>query len=281
LNNYKVIVLGPNGMLGQMVCSYFSNLGYEVIKFEDRFDEQNHYFFIQKLNTYPDSIIFNCIGRIKQKSDNSKELFFCNSILPLELSNSLKSGHFLIQPSTDCVFSGSKGSFYSLIDDKDAFDNYGWSKSLGEAAVINRNNSLVIRVSIIGIDQHSDKGLLSWFLNNKEGDLINGFVNHYWNGITTLEWCKKLHEILQKTNYFKDIKTSLIQLGTIEALSKYDLLNIFQDIFSTKYCIRPLEVEYLNRCLEPSISSKKIEMQIEELRNYCELNKFINYKKNI
>lgn len=279
MQKYKIIVLGPNGMLGQMVCSYFTNNSFDVIKFEDRFEEENHKIFIESLNNFPDSIIINCIGKIKQKSDNSKELFFCNSILPLELNNNLKESHILIQPSTDCVFNGLNKAFYNLNDKKDAIDVYGWSKSLGESAIRNRKNSLVIRVSIIGIDQFSDKGLLSWFLNNIDGDIINGFVDHYWNGITTLEWCKKLHTILLDTNYLKDLKTNLIQLGTNNSISKYELLNIFQKIFLTNYQIKPYSANFLNRCLFPSITSENIEIQVKELKMYCEENNFNNYKK--
>jgi dTDP-4-dehydrorhamnose reductase len=279
MHNYKIIVLGPNGMLGQMVCSYFTNNGFDVIKFEDRFEYENHNLFIEKLNNFPDSIIINCIGKIKQKSDNSNELLFCNSILPLELNNNLKESHILIQPSTDCVFNGLNKVFYNLNDKKDAIDVYGWSKSLGESAIRNRKNSLVIRVSIIGIDQFSDKGLLSWFLNNIDGDIITGFVDHYWNGITTLEWCKILHTILLDTNYLKKFKSNLLQLGTNNSISKYELLNIFQKIFLTNYQIKPYSTNFLNRCLLPSLTSENIEIQLKELKMYCEENNLNNYKK--
>ncbi len=278
-HNYKIIVLGSNGMLGQMVNFYFSNNGFDVVKFEDRFEEQSHDLFVQKLNDFSNSIVINCIGKIKQKSNNSKDLFFSNSILPLELSNKLKDSHILIQPSTDCVFNGSNISFYNLNDKKDAIDIYGWSKSLGESAIIKRKNSLIIRVSIIGIDQYSDKGLLSWFLNNSNGALINGFVNHYWNGITTLEWCKKLHKILLDSNFLEKPQNSLVQLGTVDSISKYELLNVFQEIFLTNFQIKPLRTKFLNRCLIPSIASENIRSQLIELKLYCEFNKFYNYKK--
>ena len=268
LNN--IIILGSNGMLGQMVKRYFSQKGFQITAFDHRFNEDTIEDYVNKLNVFESSIIINCIGRIKQKSDSAYDLFLSNALLPLELSRSLKPQHLLIHPSTDCVFDGNTDSHYLSFQKHSAKDIYGISKSLGETAVMSRSNSLVIRVSIIGPDKNSDKGLLSWFLNNKRNSELNGYNNHLWNGITTLEWCEKLLTLLQNESLLNELlKRKLIQLGTDEIYTKYDMLCIFNRLFSKNYTINSCESDTsINRCLKPEIISPALEVQLTRLNNY-------------
>lgn len=253
-------------MLGQMVKMYFESEYYSVYTIDERFEYENIQKFINTINSINDGIVINCIGRIKQKSEEISDLMWSNAILPLELSRSLKPSHFLIHPSTDCVFSGVKETHYSLSDKHDAYDSYGWSKSLGETAVSQRNNSLVIRVSIIGPDDNSNKGLLSWFLNLPENSKINGFTNHYWNGITTLEWCKQVDKLI-KTDAIHSQFNNVIQLGTEKTYTKNEMLILFQIAFNTNHLIIPFCAETtINRCLSPQILSNNLNVQLEELK---------------
>ena len=49
--------------------------------------------------------------------------------------------------------------------------------------------------------------------------------------------------------------------------SKYEMLNIFQDIFQTNYIIEPYRTqEDINRCLIPMVISKSLEEQLMELK---------------
>lgn len=265
----RIIILGSKGMLGQMVKLYFTNEKYEVIIFNKRFSENNFISYIDELNSIQDGIVINCIGRIKQKSEEAFDLLWANSIFPLSLARSLKSSHILIQPSTDCVFDGHTNISYNILDTHTASDIYGWSKSLGETAILGRSNSLIIRVSIIGPDNYSNKGLLAWFLNNPSGNTLNGFTNHFWNGITTLEWCKRLHEIISDNKLLiKYLKKGIVQIGTVKTYSKFEMLNLFNKIFNTDFQINPTESDYINRCLMPEIKTKSLEFQLKELKHF-------------
>jgi dTDP-4-dehydrorhamnose reductase len=271
----RIIILGARGMLGQMVRKYFTRLNYEVIVVSTWFEANNFMDFIKEVNAIESGVVINCIGKIKQKSCDIAELLWSNSILPLELTRSLKSDHLLIQPSTDCVFNGQSSEPYLAGVKSDAQDIYGWSKALAETAVINRENSLIMRVSIIGPDYNSNKGLLSWFLSNPGRSHLKGFTNHLWNGITTLEWCKKLEEIITtKDNLVNLNKRGLIQLGTKNIYSKYKMLCKFQEVFKTDFEITPFETEdSINRCLRPMIISDSLEEQLVELRDFMDLDK--------
>ena len=265
----NIIILGSKGMLGQMVCLYFSKVGFNITEFNMRFTEDNSNVYFSELNKLEAGFVINCIGRIKQKSEDAHNLFLSNTIFPLALSRSLGKDHILIHPSTDCVFDGNADSPYPLFAAHTANDLYGLSKSLGETAVQKSNNSIIIRVSIIGPDNNSNKGLLSWFLSQPEGTDLFGYNNHYWNGITTLEWCKQVKKIISVNKVLeKYLKSGIVQLGTIEKYSKYNMLNIFNNVYDTKFKITKSDVNYLNRCLEPMIISKPLENQMEELVDY-------------
>jgi dTDP-4-dehydrorhamnose reductase len=120
----KIIVLGSKGMLGQMVIKYFGALGYSTIEFNERITEHTIFPIIKTINKLNDSVVINCVGKIKQKSDDLFTLLWSNSIFPMELSRSLKKTHFLIQQSTDCVFTGNRVQIYDLNDFYDAVDLY-------------------------------------------------------------------------------------------------------------------------------------------------------------
>lgn len=264
----KIIVLGSKGMLGQMVKSYFEFHDYDVHTYDIRFSETNYVDYFKNLNEFEESIVFNCIGRIKQKSDDSFNLLWSNSIFPLALTKSLKKSHLLIHASTDCVFDGYSVGFYDKDHIHDAEDMYGWSKSLGEFGVLARNNSIIIRVSIIGLDEFSNKGLLSWFLNNPEGEKLKGFKNHYWNGITTLEWCKITHKLIKNLSNTKKYD-KIYQIGTDVTYSKYEMLLLFQEVFNTNFIIEPIDNEVtINRCLYPEILAKDLRSQLLELKEF-------------
>ncbi len=266
----KIILLGSKGMLGQMVKRFFFKEGYKIIEYNKRFDENTIHSYIDEINSMESSLVVNCIGRIKQKSDTAYDLLLSNTIFPLELSRSLKSDHLLIHPSTDCVFDGISKKPYSNKDKHTAVDIYGISKSLGETALMSRFNTLILRVSIIGPDVNSSKGLLSWFLNNTSHSELNGYTNHLWNGITTLEWCEKLLFILQDQKLLNDIlEHKIIQLGTVEVYSKYEMLLLFNRLFNKNFTIVPFQASTsINRCLKPELISMSLETQVERLKSY-------------
>ena len=178
----------------------------------------------------------------------------------------MSASQTLVQPSTDCVFSGGKGEPYALEDIPDAEDDYGWSKRLGEVALVHRKNTLIPRVSIIGPDANiQPKGLLGWFLNQPNGAELKGFSNHLWNGITTLEWCRLIERELSDPELAT--RSKLFQAGTKEHHTKLDMLHLFQNVFGTTYTIVPFETdEPVDRRLHPNVFCKSLREQMEDLK---------------
>jgi dTDP-4-dehydrorhamnose reductase len=83
-----------------------------------------------------------------------------------------------------------------------------------------------LRCSIIGKEKNTKFSLLSWFLNNKNIK-INGFTNHYWNGLTTLALVKIVNGIIIN----KLFKHGLFNIVPYDTVTKYELLRIFNNKF--------------------------------------------------
>lgn len=235
----RIAVLGHKGMLGHVCKRYFSETGHEVITIDKRYEMSCPDKFFDVIKSKRPEAIINCIGLIKQKSDDPLRLLLMNSVFPLQLSIRF-SDTIIIHPSTDCVFSGNKGKYF--VDAiPDPTDIYGISKALGE--IIQKYPfTWILRCSIIGpeltdntnVDVANGIGLLEWFLskvkNKKNDEIIYGYVNHKWNGITTLEWAKCASELLTIVKNER-VYSKIIQPGTSRIYSKSEILHIIAEVW--------------------------------------------------
>ena len=91
----------------------------------------------------------------------------------------------------------------------------------------------VIRTSIIGPELGEGHGLMGWFLR-QDGE-VNGYVNHLWNGITTLEWAKVCFEIISRGD---SPRRAIAQPGIEPAVSKYELLALISRVWEKEIRIK-------------------------------------------
>ena len=229
-------------MLGKMVSLVFSMYSKDNLYFtsrsEDKFSKELNgeiLFFDPIKDNFADlckivnpNFVINCIGAIKPTITNKKEsinnAISINSLFPLEISKTAVDLEFnYIQIGTDCVFSGSKGN-YSELSMTDATDVYGKTKIVGE---VTSANKALIRSSIVGPETGNGKSLLNWFLRTEDLE-VNGFIDHEWNGVTTLNFAKIVLGITKNQN--KNIK--LQHLIPNDKVNKYELLLLFQEYFS-------------------------------------------------
>jgi dTDP-4-dehydrorhamnose reductase len=203
----KVLILGDQGMLGSTVSKYLKRNSDLIVKTTSRnsifsdfnFDVLKDTFSSIEKNFSPDFIV-NCIGLIKPMIDEGnfksvQNAIKTNSLFPHTLNDSFASAR-IIQIATDCVFSGSLGEYFedSLHDPNDV---YGRTKSLGE---VNSENFLNIRTSIIGREIGNPKSLIEWILSQPRDGSINGFRNHIWNGVTTLDFAHAVESIIKNSD---------------------------------------------------------------------------------
>lgn len=205
-NRTTVAVLGTTGMLGSMVAKVLKK-NFEVIEINRG---QNN------INVDADWVV-NCIGIIKPKITTTEEAIRVNALFPHELA---KADAKIIQIATDCVYSGKKGHYIET-DPHTATDVYGMTKSLGEADVYN------LRCSIIGPEVKNHVSLLDWFLQQKEA---KGFINHWWNGVTTYHFAKICEGIIRE-----DIKLPKLQhIVPADMVTKAALLELIAKAYKLK-----------------------------------------------
>lgn len=173
--------------------------------------------------------IFNATGLIKQKINPSNDLDLVaanlvNNTFVHNLNNfSIATGVKVLQIGTDCVYSGEDGN-YSESDPFNPTDVYSKTKSLGELA---STEALTLRCSIIGKEKTGAFSLLSWVLSQPLNSKLNGFTNHYWNGLTTLHFSKIVSGIIQSESFEKGV----VHLVPRDAVSKFELVNAIAESF--------------------------------------------------
>lgn len=236
----KVVILGSTGMLGSSVGNYFiEKFGVDNVYLSYRTEQvaygKNRFYFdplIDSLEEIPQcDYLINCIGVIKPFVKNSYiNTIKINSIFPRELADYCeRKGIKLIHITTDCVFSGREGS-YTEYAEHDCLDEYGKSKSLGEA-----DNCMLIRTSIIGEELHHNASLIAW-AKSQQGKQVNGFVNHFWNGVTTGQYAAICDKIISKNLY----QHGLFHLHS-NAVNKFDLLHLLNNRFNLDLTIKAFE----------------------------------------
>ena len=248
----KILILGSAGMLGHIVFNYLNELNkYELldasfpvkIRTESLLlDVTNKAQLEETIENIQPDVIVNCIGiLIKGSQQDPSNAIYLNAYLPHQLAKlQRKRGGKIIHISTDCVFTGEKGSYIET-DFRDARDTYGLSKALGE--VIN-DNDLTFRTSIIGPElKEKGEGLFHWFMSQK--GIINGYTNAFWGGVTTLELAKAIDKAIDQN------LTGLLHLTNGQAISKFELTSLFKIIWNRKDIdIEPYEGKNANKSLK-------------------------------
>jgi dTDP-4-dehydrorhamnose reductase len=132
----------------------------------------------------------------------------------------------IIQIGTDCVYSGLDGD-YSEDFEFDCNDLYGLSKVSGEHE---SKSMMTIRCSIIGHEIKSSVSLMDWFLSQPTSAPVNGYTNHFWNGVTTLAFARVVNGIVAKNAY----SPGTVHLVPKDQVSKFELLQILAEMYGRK-----------------------------------------------
>ena len=266
----KILILGGDGMIGHKMAQVLSSQNHEIVisirekkdltlksisskakVFFNDFFKDNILDFLDKVN--PD-VIINAIGiTIRRGSTkNISDTIYLNSFFPHQLSNwALAFKKRLIHFSTDCVFSGSEGSY---LEDTtpDALDYYGKTKGLGE---INSKSSLTIRSSMIGPELFNKTELFEWIINNKEKE-INGFSRVMYSGVTTIYMARLVADLIDNHKNLCGIYNT-----ASKPISKYELLHLINDNFDLGLIINDDKTVISNKTLNASKIEKEIGLQ--------------------
>ena len=257
----KILVLGASGMIGNAVFRIMSeNSNWEVRGTTRQTDVRR--FFPAKItcslidgidledwdsvtqvfeNNRPD-VVINCAGLTKHKAqaDDPLRAIPINALMPHRIGKicSVVGARF-IHVSTDCVFSGEKGS-YKETDSTDARDIYGKSKALGEVV---DDGALTLRTSTIGHELQTKDGLLEWFLS--QGQRCEGYTKAIFSGLPSVLFAQVIRDVVIP-------KPSLAGLYHVAAkpIDKFSLLQLIAKAYQKNINIVPDEDFVIDRSLD-------------------------------
>lgn len=229
----KILIFGATGLIGNNLFRFLSKSNdlevygtyrsEKLLLFFNELEKRNLLFFDVDNSNIDDlfkkikpDIVLNLIAITKhvKEAANFPKVVQVNSVFPHTLAKVCDEySSKLIQISTDCVFSGLKGSYLES-DQPDDSSMYGKSKALGE---VTYGNHLTIRTSAIGRELDTKYGLVEWFLSQEKSCF--GYSNAIFSGLTA----RYLGHIIQ--NYILPFK-NLSGLYHISAnpINKFDLL---------------------------------------------------------
>ena len=278
----KVLVLGSTGMIGHQVFNYLKvdsvfelyNVSFRKKLQDDSFllDARSEDTLVKYIESISPNYIINCVGVLINGSNRDPEnAIFLNSYLPHRLSrlaNAINAK--LIHISTDCVFSGEKGTSYIETDEKDGNGVYAKTKGIGEVI---SDKHLTIRTSAVGPELKSDgEELFHWFMT--QSGSISGYTRAIWSGVTTLELAKAvLWSIENKI-------TGLYHITNNDSICKYDLLKLFKKYTWKEIDILPIDGKEVDKSF---IDTRKLidykipsyEQMVLEMTNLIRSNKVL------
>lgn len=258
----RILILGGDGMLGHQLLKHLQtrhevkvtlrqDLGVYV-QF-DMFSRGNVYDavdirsldrIIEVMADFRPEAVINAVGIVKQRADAKESIpsLEINALLPHRLAVLCKGiGARLIHLSTDCIFSGEKGSYLES-DPSDAKDLYGKTKYLGE---VHESNGLTLRTSIIGRELSRHTSLLDWFL--AQSGTVKGFTKAIYTGFTTLE----MSRIIEKMLLEYPNASGVYQVSS-DPINKYELLLLIREKLELDIEIIPDDVFCCDRSLDSS-----------------------------
>lgn len=259
----SVLVVGSTGLIGSTVFRYLSaNDNFSVFgtirspsgkrffspsqsaKLITEIQASSHHKWNYIFKKIKPDVVINCLGITKHLEGGNDPLVTIpiNAYFPHYL-NTLCQEYCarLVHISSDCVFSGSRGS-YSEDEDPDAEDFYGRSKALGE---ITQGPGVTLRTSTIGHELNTALGLLDWFLGQKGS--CQGFKGAFFSGVSTIELAKIIEQYVLPNPQLQ----GLYHVGA-HKISKFDLLTQIAREYGKKIEIIPNVTFKIDRSLDSS-----------------------------
>jgi dTDP-4-dehydrorhamnose reductase len=187
-------------------------------------------------------VAINCIGLIKQRDSivSDSEMMVINGEFPHRLAQFANShGTRVIHISTDCVFSGTKGSYFES-DTPDPVDVYGKSKLLGE---LNDSDNLTLRTSHIGRELTVKKSFIEWLVSQRGGH-VNGYSHAIYSGLTTQALARTISKLLLGNLHL----TGLFHVSS-QPISKLEIINKLNELLDLQLTVTPDASVQINRSL--------------------------------
>lgn len=238
----KVLLLGSNGMLGQMIKRQLIVDGvdlYCVDKFEADycFDLLNDKILEKCFNdVYPDIVINTAaIVNLEECEVDPGRAYCLNARLPGilgSLCNEYKA--YYVHISTDHYYCGDNNKIHKESDPVRLLNEYARTKYIGEQMALLYRNVLVLRTNIVGFRGRGNQTFIEWVIseyqNHKKMTLYTDF---FTSSIHTADFARILSDLLKLR------PTGIYNLASSEVFSKKEFILA---LISILYDCEPLYV---------------------------------------
>lgn len=283
----KVLVLGSTGMLGSAVKHVLDTTANEILTASRtsgiEFDalELGTDSLLEAAGLTTEDYVINCVGLTKARIDESSAASRAQAVrlnfdFPHDLATAaLKRGVKIIQVATDCVFSGEDGGYSEAVK-HDALDVYGKTKSLGEIPL---ENVMHLRCSLIGPEVGRSSLFFEWVRQLPHGAKIDGYVNHLWNGLSSLAFARIVSGVID-SNLFEPGVQHLVPGDSVtkDGLIRLELGALSRDDVTVVPCSAETGIDrtlstlnlYLNARLFQAAGYESIPTIAEMVEEACE-----------
>jgi dTDP-4-dehydrorhamnose reductase len=255
----RVLVLGASGMLGHEVVRVLAgdhevwgacrdpnglpDLGVPRSRIIGGLDATSAESARSLLDRITPEVVVNAAGIVKQRREASDAVqqIQVNALWPHRVADACSAiGARLIQISTDCVFSGDRGG-YTEEDIPDERGLYGRSKLLGE--IVDRDDAITLRTSIIGWQLGTPTGLIGWFAAHRR-EALDGYTRAVFSGVTTSVLAEAIRD-----RVLDDATLYGLWHVSAEPIDKFTLLTRLADKHGWTVDVRPVPTPVIDRSL--------------------------------
>ena len=225
-----VLVLGGKGQLGKCIENIVGNNdNYSFLDVEE-IDITKIESIEKYINNNKVDVIVNCAAytNVENAENDLNKVYDINSFGVKNLTKVCKKNDiFLIHISTDFVFNGGKRTPYNECDICYPLNVYGRSKLLGETAILEHNDSLIIRTSWL----YSEYGK-NFFLTMKDR-------------ITNKQTTNVVYDQIGSPTYAKDLANFIVKIIEENRLSEFTGIYHYSNEGSCSWYDFAVAIEYL------------------------------------
>lgn len=208
----KILITGANGQLGKDFQKYLKENSIEYIATDSpdlditslkqlrQFTEEN-----KNITHIINCAAYNAVDKAEEEWEKAYSINGLGVRNLALISNEINAE--LIHYSTDYVFSGDKGSKYTIYDTPNPINKYGESKALGEKELLLAKKRCLIRVSwVFGTgNTNFAKKVITWSKNKDELRIVDDEIS--------------------SPTYTKDLVKATMNLINLKAYGTYHITN--------------------------------------------------------
>lgn len=238
----KIYITGIAGMLGYGICKTLqtkcdisgidildvdiSNIQYSVGSILD-------YDFLEKdiKAVRPDCVIHTAaMVNVDLCEEHREQTFQLNADVTKKISQICNDQKIkMIYISTDAVFDGEQESLYVETDGVNPVNYYGETKLMGETAVLQYPDNLVLRTNIYGMNIQNKQSFGEWiYYALQKDETLNMFTDIDFSPILVNELAEVIYKALERN------LSGLYHVCGTGKISKYDFGCYLKEVFGIK-----------------------------------------------